>query len=278
MIRLLAIDVDGTLLDGQGRVPDANREAVAEAAARGIDIVLVTGRAYHFVAPIARALPCRVTVVASNGALVKDASGRSEHRVALPRAVAAAVLGGTRPWRDDAGVVFDREGPAQIVFERTDWSDPRRQAYFERNRVFIAHIAPLEQALVEDPIAVVYNGPVARMRALRAALAALEVSRDVTVTATEYEARDFGLVDVLASGCDKGTALAGLSERRGVARTDVMAVGDNLNDVGMLEFAGRPVVMGNAVAELHRRGWPVTGGHDAAGLAAAIRTFALGES
>jgi len=277
VIRLLAIDVDGTLLDGQGRVPDANRDAVAEAAARGIAIVLVTGRAYHFVAPIARELPCPVTVVASNGALVRDASGRSEHRVALPCAVAAAVLGGTRPWRDDAGVVFDRDGPAQIVFERMDWSDPRRQAYYQHNRAFIAHVAPLEQALVEDPIAVVYNGAVARMRALRAALGALEVSREVAVTATEYEARDFALIDVLARGCDKGTALAALAERRGVARTDVMAVGDNLNDVGMLEFAGWPVVMGNAVAELRLRGWPVTAGHDAAGLALAIRTFALGE-
>ena len=55
MIRLLAVDIDGTLLDSRGRLPDAHREAIADAAARGIDIVLVTGRGFHFTQPVADA-------------------------------------------------------------------------------------------------------------------------------------------------------------------------------------------------------------------------------
>ena len=67
------------------------------------------------------------------------------------------------------------------------------------------------------------------------------------------------------------------ARRRGIARDEVMAVGDNWNDHEMLEFAGLPVVMGNSVPELKSRGWPVTLTNDEAGLAAAIRTYAFGE-
>ena len=67
-----------------------------------------------------------------------------------------------------------------------------------------------------------------------------------------------------------------LAAARGIDPAAVMAVGDNLNDLSMLEFAGCPVVMGNAVPELIARGWPVTAPNDAAGVAAAIETFVLG--
>ena len=87
--------------------------------------------------------------------------------------------------------------------------------------------------------------------------------------------RDFSLVDVLAAGCTKGATLAEWARRRGYARDEVMALGDNLNDVEMLEAAGLPVVMGNAVPALLDRGWPVTATNDDAGVAAAISRFVL---
>ena len=92
---------------------------------------------------------------------------------------------------------------------------------------------------------------------------------------TEYEARDFTLVDVLAAGVSKGTTLARWCATRGYAPADVLAAGDNYNDLEMLEFAGVPVVMGNAVPELLASGFHVTSSHDEAGLARAIERFAL---
>ena len=96
------------------------------------------------------------------------------------------------------------------------------------------------------------------------------------VALTEYQHRDFSLVDVVRAGCTKGSALAAWAASRGLSADQVMAVGDNLNDLQMLEFAGTPVLMGNAVAELKNRGWPVTLGNDESGVARAIDTYVFG--
>ena len=90
-----------------------------------------------------------------------------------------------------------------------------------------------------------------------------------------YVHRDFSLVDVTAPAATKGRALAWRAEQLGLGRHEVMAVGDNFNDLEMLEYAGRPVVMANAVDGLKRPGWHVTAHQDEAGLAHAIRRFAL---
>jgi hydroxymethylpyrimidine pyrophosphatase-like HAD family hydrolase len=95
------------------------------------------------------------------------------------------------------------------------------------------------------------------------------------VALTEYQERDFSLVDVIRAGCSKGAALREWSERQGLRPDEVMAMGDNLNDLEMLEFAGTPVLMGNALAELKARGWAVTASNDEAGVARAIETFIL---
>ena len=96
------------------------------------------------------------------------------------------------------------------------------------------------------------------------------------VSLTEYVHRDFSLIDVTAPNATKGHALAWRAEQLGLGRDEVMAVGDNFNDLEMLEYAGTPVVMANAVEGLKRPGWLVTRHQDDAGLARAIRRFALG--
>jgi hydroxymethylpyrimidine pyrophosphatase-like HAD family hydrolase len=78
------------------------------------------------------------------------------------------------------------------------------------------------------------------------------------------------MIDVLNTGCSKGHALERWATHRGYSRDQVMAIGDNHNDVEMLEFAGHPVIMGNACAELRSRGWTVTLDNGQNGVAAAI--------
>jgi hypothetical protein len=278
MIRLLAIDIDGTLLDSRGRVPDAHRDAIADAAERGLEIALVTGRSFHFSLPIATALPVPLTLVVNNGALVKDRSGETALRHLLPRDAAHAVLAGTRAYEDSVALVFDRPDERQVLFERMDWTHPNRRGYYEKNKAFIAEApAPLADMLTEDPVQVMFNGHVEPMRALAAALRALAAADRFSVAVTEYAQRDFSLVDVNAAGCSKGSTLARWAERRGLTRDQVMAVGDNLNDVEMLDFAGTAVVMGNATVAV-KRGRIVTGTNDEGGLADAIRRYALTRS
>src|SRR5215510_14288367 len=273
MIRLIAIDVDGTLLDTRGQIPQANIDAIHDAVSAGIQIALVTGRSYPFARPIAESLPASISLIVSNGAVERDMDGSHVARRLLDRQIARAVLDSTRPFRQLAALVFDRDAERQVMFETMDWEHPGRKAYWARNQSLIAQSVPLEDALVEDPIQVMFNGGVEAMRILVSALR--EEADGFTVSLTEYEHRDFSLIDVTAPGATKGQALAWRAAQLGLARDEVMAVGDNFNDLEMLEFAGLPVVMANAVDGLKQRGWAVTGDNEHAGLAEAIRRFAL---
>jgi hypothetical protein len=275
MIRLVAIDIDGTLLDSHWQLPGRNRDAVCAAVDAGVEVAVVTGRRYDFARPVLDLLPCRITAIVSNGAIVRSADGATELRHLLPRVVAQSVLDATRPYRDGAAIIFDRPRDGQVVFERIDWTHPSRRGYAERNREFILEMDPLESALIEDPIQVMFNGGVAPMRSLVERLRALPSSKRFTVAITEYVDRDFSLVDVLPAGCTKGAALVDWARRQGYGREEVMALGDNLNDLEMLEAAGLPVVMGNAVPALFERGWHVTATNDEAGVADAIHRFVL---
>jgi Cof subfamily protein (haloacid dehalogenase superfamily) len=275
MIRLVAVDIDGTLLDSRWQLPGRNRDAIVAAVAQGTEVALVTGRAYGFARPVIDLFPCPITAIVSNGALVRLSGGATELRHVLPRSVARSVLAAATGYRDHVSLTFDRARDGQMVFERIDRSDPIRRAFAERNRAFIREVEPLESALTEDPIVVMFSGRVAAMRELAGALRRLPEADTFSVNLTEYEPRDVSFVDVLAAGCTKGSTLAVWARRRGYARDEVMAVGDNLNDVEMLEAAGLPIVMGNAVPELLDRGWPVMAPNDAAGVADAIERYVL---
>jgi Cof subfamily protein (haloacid dehalogenase superfamily) len=271
MIRLLAVDIDGTLLDSRGRLPDAHREALVEAAARGIEVALVTGRSFHFTKPVADLLPIPLTLIVNNGAVVKRKTGETELRHLLSRDAARHILAETRHLEDSVAVVFDRPDERQIVFDRMDWTHPNRRGYYEKNKAYIAATpSPLSDVLTEDPIQVMFNGSVEPMRALVAVLRALRIADRFSVAITEYELRDFALVDVNGAGCSKGTTLARWAASRGLTPDAVMAVGDNLNDVEMLDFAGTAILMGNAADALKGRGYDVTGSNDEDGLARAI--------
>ena len=276
-IRLIAIDVDGTLLDGRGRLPPRNRLAVHRAIDAGLEVALVTGRAFHHARPVAEELarahaPDALALIVSNGALTKRLDGATLDRRLLPRATARALVTAMRPRHAGVAVIFDRPDARQYVYEGIDWSHPQRAWYYERNRAFMTRVEPLETALDDDPVQVAFTGGVAAMRALAAELRRRPEAAAVTPTLTEYAARDFSLLDVVAAGCSKGAALAAWSRRLGVDPDAVMAVGDNLNDREMLAFAGRPVVMGNAVEALKEPGWEITATHDECGLADAIDT------
>jgi Cof subfamily protein (haloacid dehalogenase superfamily) len=272
-IRLIGIDVDGTLLDSRGEMPPANIEAIRAAVDAGIHVALVTGRSYPWARPVADPLPSTVSLIVSSGAVERGKDGSTYARRLLDREVARSLLAATPDFRHSAALIFDRDTERQMIFETMDWAHPSRQAYWARNRSLIAQATPLEDALTEDPIQVMFNGGVETMRGLARWLDAR--ANGFAVSLTEYPARDFSLIDVTSPLATKGRALAWRAAQLGLGPEQVMAVGDNYNDLEMLEFAGCAVVMANAVPELKERGWRVTGHQDAAGLAAAIRKFAL---
>src|SRR5216110_2596882 len=232
-VRLIALDIDGTLLDSRWQLPEANRAAIAEATRRGIEVALVTGRRYDFAMPVARKLDSPLTMIVNNGALIRSKEGRTHLRHLLPRSTAEQVLELTRPWRAGAAVIFDRQLENQLMLELLDPDDSMRYAYYSRNKEFIGIANPLESCLTEDPIQVMLSGKIAPMRDAEAALRAASFVEEFALAVTMYEHRDFAMIDVLNPICCKGASLAEWATLRGYAREEVMAIGDNHNDLEM---------------------------------------------
>lgn len=275
MVRLVAIDIDGTLLDSRGRVPAANVAAIDNAVARGVKIAIATGRSFHFALQALGQLPKSITLIVHNGAIARSREGETLLRRLLPQATARQVLDATIAWRGEAAAVFDRPLGGQLVYDLMDWTHPNRRRFKERNHEIIQAVERLEDAMVEDPVQIAFNGGVEQMRAIAAHLAAHAVAPNLEVLLTEYPTRDFSMLDVCAAGITKGTGLAAVASRFGISQEEVMAVGDNHNDLDMLRWAGTGVLMGNAEPELFQEGFHVTGTNDECGLARAIERFIL---
>src|SRR5713226_4712553 len=276
-VRLIALDIDGTLLDSRWQVSEANQAAIAEATRRGIEVALVTGRRYDFALPVARKIDSPVTMIVNNGALIRTQDGQTRLRHLLPKSTAERVLQSILRWRDGTAVVFDRPRENQVMLETFNWEDPNRYGYYTRNKEFLGQAKPLESCLVEDPIQVMLSGGVAPIREAEAVLRSASFAEEFALAVTVYEDRNFAMIDVINPVCSKGSALKEWAAIRRVAREEILAIGDNHNDLEMLTFAGIPVVMGNGVTELKNFGWHETASNDDGGVAAAIEQFALRE-
>ena len=229
-------------------------------------------------------LPCRsrkqlgfdLWLISSNGAVTRSLAGETFHRDLMPAATCRQLCGAMQEFRGNTVLTFDKETKGAIVLEHLDELGASIRRWLEKNMEYIEFVIPIENALVSDPVQAMFCGTMARMsHALQRTRMAREWTDRVTVLRTEYPERDLSMIDVLNAGCSKGHALERWAAHRGYRREEVMAIGDNHNDVEMLEFAGHPVIMGNACEELRARGWTVTRGNDACGVAAAVE-LALG--
>lgn len=269
-IRLIATDIDGTLLNPQFQVSDDDLAALRRAHAAGIEVVLVTGRRHTFALPIARELGFDLWLISSNGAVTRSLAGETFHRDLMPREICLELVGGMQEFRGNTVLTFDKETKGAIVLEHLDELSASIRRWLEKNMAYIEFVVPIEKALVADPVQSMFCGSMARMREALRVLEAAGMGNRITVLRTEYPNRDLSMIDVLNAGCSKGHALERWAAHRGFGREQVMAIGDNHNDVEMLEFAGYPVIMGNACEELRGRGWNVTLGNDQCGVAAAV--------
>ncbi len=269
-IRLLATDIDGTLLNSQFQISPGDLAALRRAHVSGIEIVLVTGRRHTFALPIAQQLGFDLWLISSNGAVTRSLAGETFHRDLMPRQLCRELCVAMQEFRGNTVLTFDQETRGAIVLEHFDDLNASIRRWLEKNMAYIDFVIPIENALVTDPVQTMFCGSMDRMAQALRALDATGMGNRITILRTEYPQRDLSMIDVLNSGCSKGHALARWATHRGYLREQVMAIGDNHNDVEMLEFAGHPVIMGNATEELRSRGWSVTLGNDNCGVAAAI--------
>jgi hydroxymethylpyrimidine pyrophosphatase-like HAD family hydrolase len=124
---------------------------------------------------------------------------------------------------------------------------------------------------------IMLSGRVGAMREAETKLRDAAFAAEFALAVTLYESKDFGMIDVIHPSCSKGSSLAEWASIRGLGREEVMAIGDNHNDLEMLAYAGTPVVMGNSVPELKTQGWHITSTNDEDGVAKAIERFVFEE-
>jgi len=269
-VRLLAIDIDGTLLNSQFRIAQGDLDALRRARESNVEVILVTGRRHTFALPMAQQLGFDLWLISSNGAVTRSLTGETFHRDLIPAETCRTLCRTMQAFRGNMVITFDKESKGALVLERMDQLTISIQRWLEKNMQFIDFVIPIEDSLVADPVQAMFCGPILRMQD---ALQALELSglKDrITIVRTEYPLRDLSIVDILNRDCSKGHALERWTRHRGIPREQVMAIGDNYNDVEMLAFAGVPFIMGNACAELKSNGWQLTLSNDECGVAAAV--------
>jgi hydroxymethylpyrimidine pyrophosphatase-like HAD family hydrolase len=283
-----------------------NLAALKAAERAGVEVVVATGRRHSYAMRVLRGLGLREenALISSNGAVVRTVGARLLERTLLEPSTAEWLVGHMGEFRRSLLITFDRVQPdgedtcGALVVEEMDELNGSIARWMAANEPYIERVVPMEAALGrEGLIQMMLCGTIERMRKAEARLlqdpkvlgAGLEplrknevrreagerpVAAEAALHRTEYPERDLSIVDILPAGCSKGRALLDLATERGVRADEILAIGDNWNDVSMLEAAGSAVLMANAPEDLKKaglaRGWRVGGHHAEDGVAVAV--------
>jgi hydroxymethylpyrimidine pyrophosphatase-like HAD family hydrolase len=291
--KLIAIDMDGTLLNSDGRVSLRNLAALKLAAGAGAEVVIATGRRHCYAMRVLRPLHLdpESALVSSNGTVIRTVGSELIHRSHMPLETARWLCHHVGPFRNTLVLTFDTVTPTgedtrgALVCEHLDDLHASIGAWMRSNEPYILQVDRMEDALHGNaPIQAMLCGPIDRMAAAEARL--LEDPRvvpvgsephpgaQITLHRTIYPEKDLCLVDILPVGCSKASALEQLTAIRGISMRDVLAIGDNWNDLPMLRSAGHTALMANAPAELHalarHHDWLIVPSNDDDGVAVAI--------
>ena len=279
-IRLVAIDMDGTLLPSFSQsISPRNAQALRSAQTAGVTVAIATGRRTAYTAPLLEGLGLRADtpLITSNGAVTRTLGGEGLDRSHLEARIARELCGLLRPF-GTVVFTFDQIGRGELVLEDLEQAHQRISLWVEANRDAIEVVKPLENALPDgnDPIQGMVTGSIEKMRAAEKVLKSSPLFQSCEAVRTEYPSRDLSILDLLPPGVSKGWALERLAAHLGVDRKETMAIGDNWNDLDMLEWAGQAVIMGNAAQDLRAiaktNGWKQAPPNDEDGVAVTLET------
>ncbi|OJY47386.1 HAD family hydrolase [Pseudonocardia sp. 73-21] len=262
--RLVATDVDGTLLNPFDEVTPRTSAVIERLVAGGVTFVLVTGRPPRWIPPVVAQLPMTRFAVCANGGVLYDAV---EDRVVWSRTIdpatlaeLATVITATLP-----GCRLAVEGVGEVAAGDHFVAEPDYiHAWADGDN----HTAPRTDLLTRPAVKMLIRDPQMRSDAMVAALApVIGDAADLTFSHPR------GLVEISPAGVTKATGLAEVCDRLGFTAADVVAFGDMPNDLEMLRWAGHGVAMGNAHGDLHAVADEVTASNADDGLALVLERW-----
>lgn len=259
-IRLIATDIDGTLLNSDNEIPPANRRALAAALARGVQLALVTARKQSSTLAIARTLALPCACIAHNGARIWDWQQRELQHLVIDFDLA----------RDIARFADSNGIPLVMTVDEVNYYSPGFPFAPSWSIADERRVPSSEAALVAPPTRVIAAGA-AGVEALCAEFGAAADS----VVVHRYYSRAGSIASAVLTHprANKADAVALLAETCGVQAAEVLALGDAEADAGMLRWAGVGVAMGNAMPEARAAATWVAPSHDEQGFAAALERF-----
>lgn len=265
MIKLIAMDLDDTLLNDDGYISEENKEAVRRAVAKGVKVTLATGRMALSARKHAKELYLDVPIITYNGALIEQAGNAGIlYRKVIPAALGIEVV----------RMLYPKEIHIQVFIKDSVYTykaNPHSEAYEKMTGIKI---------ITTDLIALLEKEPEGADKILCIA------DEQVLIAATEEIRRTYAellhfttsrpyYLDIIEKTVNKGSALKALAEKYGILPEEVMAIGDNFNDIEMIRYAGIGVAMDNAQAELKCVADYITESNQKNGVARAIEKFVL---
>jgi 5-amino-6-(5-phospho-D-ribitylamino)uracil phosphatase len=272
-IKLLALDIDGTILNSQHKLTPRTTEAIRRVVESGVKVVLVTGRRFHAARPIAAELGLELPLITHNGVLTKNAQTLEVINYSpLDAEMARELVMLGREFRADTLCCDDPHSEGIIVFDRISPANVRLRRYLSLFQEYAREVEDLHGYITNSPIQIFYCGPYAPMEQFAERLDR-EIDGRAKLVKTAYREADMSILDVISLNCSKATGLECLAGSLGIPRDAIMAIGDNHNDLEMLAYAGFPVVMANAEESLKNMGYTMTSNNDEDGVAEAIEKF-----
>ncbi len=251
--RLIALDVDGTLLNDNHELTPRVAAAVREAARQGAEIVICTGRGSTSALGVLRELGLQGTMITHNGASIVDSETREViHDTAISHELARRYMS----FLQERGIHFDLNTAFDLFVE-------------EMNEEAAAMYEHLLAQPIRRSFAQALPEPLVKMSiyALKSVLDTVEIEwHSWTHELQTIRSGDY-FIDVQHPKASKGQALRWLAEQRGIARESILAMGNYYNDMEMLEYAGRGVAMDNSPAEVKAAADEVTVSNNEDGVA-----------
>ena len=270
--RLVAVDLDNTLLAGLTGVSAGNRETLARAAQAGCRVVICTGRGRYTTRPVAEELGSGMGphIVFNGGATFACFDAEPEEVLLLPREAVECCWGAAVPLRVGVSGFEDPHRGDRVYLARPT---PGLHKWAEQNRGRVVWVDSAEEVLARDLVALLFWGTALQVKKLAAALGRPEGL--ACPRRGESRLLESHLIELSAAGGTKGEALARLAGRLGIARSEIVAIGDAEPDISMIEYAGFGVAVANGTDEVKAAADYVAPSAAEDGVAHVIEKFVL---